>query len=25
MKSCVKLEVPLRVDVERGSTWGTIK
>jgi len=25
MKSCIKLEVPLQVDVERGSTWGTIK
>ena len=25
MKSCVKLEVPLRVDVERGSSWGTVK
>jgi len=25
MKSCIKLEVPLQVDVERGLTWGTIK
>ena len=25
MKNCIKLEVPLQVDVERGSSWGTVK
>ena len=25
MKNCIKLQVPLQVDVERGSSWGTVK
>jgi len=25
MKNAVKLEVPLKVDVEKGDSWGTAK